>query len=137
VILADTGAVVALVDRSDRHHDVLRALFEDGPDRWVLPWAILPEVDYLLSKYVGAEAERYFLEDVAGGAYLVEWNGARDLARAAELNARHAGLRLGLVDAVVIAMAERLRPKAIATLDERHFGSVRIPGSPLLFPRDC
>jgi hypothetical protein len=33
-------------------------------------------------------------------------------------------------------MAERLGAKAIATLDLRHFGAVRIKGSPGLYPRD-
>jgi hypothetical protein len=40
------------------------------------------------------------------------------------------------VDAVVIAIAERLRPAAIATLDLRHFAAVAIGGTPKLFPRD-
>jgi predicted nucleic acid-binding protein len=32
MIVADTGAVVALVDADDRHHLLLRSLFERGPD---------------------------------------------------------------------------------------------------------
>jgi hypothetical protein len=36
----------------------------------------------------------------------------------------------------VIAMAERLGAKAIATLDLRHFGAVAIKGRPRLLPRD-
>jgi predicted nucleic acid-binding protein len=45
-------------------------------------------------------------------------------------------LALGLVDAVVMTIAERLRPDAIATLDLRHFAAVPIRGNPRLFPRD-
>ncbi len=48
MIVADTGAVVALVDADDRYHRPLRTHYERDPDAWVLPWAILPEVDYLL-----------------------------------------------------------------------------------------
>jgi hypothetical protein len=36
----------------------------------------------------------------------------------------------------VIAVAERLRTDAIATLDVKHFGAVRIAGNPRLLPRD-
>lgn len=136
MIVADTGAIVALVDASDRHHAALRSRYEEDPGAWILPWAILPEVDYLLLKHVGADAERLFVEDVVEGRYPVEWHAERDLARAAELNARYAGLALGLVDAVVIAMAERLRADDIATLDVRDFGAVEIAGSPRLIPRD-
>jgi hypothetical protein len=49
---------------------------------------------------------------------------------------RYRSLRPGLVDAIVIATAERLKADAIATLDLRHFGAVSIKGSPRLLPRD-
>ncbi|HYV41268.1 MAG TPA: PIN domain-containing protein [Thermoanaerobaculia bacterium] len=136
MIVADTGAVIALIDADDRHHGPLRALFESDPDAWVLPWAILPEVDYLLSVHVGARAQEAFFADLAGGTLSVEWGDEPDLANAHRICRRHKGLRMGLVDAVVIAIAERLRPAAIATLDLRHFGAVPIRGNPRLFPRD-
>jgi predicted nucleic acid-binding protein len=41
---------------------------------------------------------------------------------------RYADLPLGLVDASVIAVAERLGADAIATLDRRHFSVVRPRG---------
>jgi predicted nucleic acid-binding protein len=53
-----------------------------------------------------------------------------------EIATRYRALRLGLVDAAVIAAAERLRATAIATLDLRHFGAVAIRGRPRLIPRD-
>jgi uncharacterized protein len=136
VIVADTGAIIALIDADDRHHSPLQALFESDPDAWVLPWAILPEVDYLLSAHVGARAQEAFLADLAGGIFSVEWGDEPDLANAHRICSRHKGLRMGLVDGVVIAIAERLRPAAIATLDLRHFGAVSIRGNPRLFPRD-
>jgi len=135
VIVADTGAIVALIDADDAHHAEMVAAFEDERD-WILPWAILPEVDYLLLTHVGDAAQQAFVRDVAEGAYAVEWDGAGDLERAHEICARYASLHLGLVDAVVIAIAERLRPTAIATLDVRDFGAVKIKGAPKLFPRD-
>jgi predicted nucleic acid-binding protein len=136
VIVADTGAIVALVDADDQHHPQLRATYERDPDGWVLPWAILPEVDYLLAEHVGRRAEEAFLGDLAAGAYGVEWGDETDLIRAHALCKRHRGLLLGLVDGVVISVAERLEADAIATLDLRHFGAVEIRGRPALLPRD-
>ena len=46
------------------------------------------------------------------------------------------GAIIGLVDAAVIAIAERLGAGAIATLDLKHFGAVAIRGRPRLLPRD-
>lgn len=136
MILADTSAVIALIDADDRHHRSLRKAFESDPGAWVLPWAILPEVDYLLSTHVGARAQDAFLTDLAVGTFSVEWGNEEDLSYAHRLYVRHKGLRMGLVDAIVIAIAERRRPAAIATLDLRHFAAFPIRGNPKLFPRD-
>lgn len=136
MIVADTGAVIALIDSDDRHHQSLRALYQAKPDVWVLPWAILPEVDYLLAAHVGRRAEENFLADLATGAFAVVWGDETDLAEAHRICRRHKALALGLVDAVVMTVAERLRTDAIATLDLRHFGAVPIRGNPKLFPRD-
>lgn len=134
MIVADTGAILALLDTGDRHHAVLRALF-DG--RWILPWAILPEVDYLVATELGAAAQDAWLDDLAHGVFRIEWGSDADVDRAFALHRRHRALKLGLVDAVVIAVAERLRADAIATLDLRHFGAVKIKGAPRLVPRDA
>lgn len=136
MIVADTGAIIALIDADDRHHAALRALFEEDPDAWVLPWAVLPEVDYLLAAHIGADVQDAFSADLAARAYSVEWGGESDLERADELSRRYRSLRLGLVDAAVIAVAERLGADAIATLDLRHFAAVEIAGEPKLLPRD-
>lgn len=136
MIVADTGAILALLDNSDRHHDAVRELYEDQPNQWVLPWAILPEVDYLVGSELGARAQEAFLEDLAEGAFAVEHGKDEDIVRARAIGRKYRSLNLGLVDAVVIATAERLRAEAIATLDLRHFGAVKIAGSPRLLPRD-
>ena len=137
MIVADTGALIALFDRSDRHHDDLRLIYEQDPDAWVLPWAILPEVDYLTAAHLGPKAQDLWLADLTAGSFNVEWGRAEDLVAAERLCRRHRALRIGLVDAVVIAVAERLRAPAIATLDLRHFGAITIKGRPKLLPRDA
>ena len=136
MIVADTGAIIALLDADDRHHAVLRERFEEDPGAWLLPWAILPEVDYLALTRLGLKVELAFLADVADGFFAVEWGDERDLARASEIARQYRSLELGLVDATVIAVAERLAADAIATLDVRHFSAVSIRGSPRLLPRD-
>ncbi len=136
MIVVDTGALLALLDASEDNHPVVRDLYEENPHDWILPWAILPEVDYLVAKHLGANAQEAFLRDLADEAFSVEWGRDGDLAAARKICTRYRSLRLGLVDAAVIAMAERLNAQAIATLDLRHFGAVSIKGSPRLLPRD-
>lgn len=136
MIVADTSAVVALLDRDDRHHSVLRSAFETNPDEWILPWAILPEVDHIVHTRLGVGAARTFRQDVAEGAFMIGWSEDADLRRAVELDQTYSDLSFGLVDGVVMAMAEKLGAQAIATLDIRDFGAVELKGRPELWPRD-
>jgi len=133
MIIADTGVIVALFDANEEHHLVVRELFESNPRVWILPWAILPEVDYMLCTRVGRSSQNDFLVGVANGAWQIDRGTPQDLARAYQF---HVKLRVGLVDGVVMATAERLGATAIATLDLRHFATASIRGKPLLLPRD-
>jgi predicted nucleic acid-binding protein len=137
VIVADTGAIVALIDADDDHHETLLSLYEERPAEWILPWAILPEVDYLLGTHVSERAQRAFIADLGSGAFTVEWGSQLDLARARKICEQYRSLKLGLVDASVMAVAERLKARAIATLDVRDFAAVKIAGAPKLIPRDA
>src|SRR5688572_9652513 len=116
MIVVDTGALITLIDRDDSNHEKLRAAFQRNPEDWVLPWAILPEADHLVTTHLGNDAAQALRSDLAQGLFTVDWDGAADLERARELNQIHADLALGLVDAIVMATAERLGARAIATL---------------------
>ncbi len=134
MIVADTGGVIALLDADDRRHHEILAAFEAEGDRWLLPWAILPEIDYLASKYLGPKVALAFEQDVAGGVFRVEGYSVDDMKKAVAIQRRHSALRLGLVDSIVMAIAERHRASAIVTLDERHFRAVPLKPQPRLIP---
>jgi predicted nucleic acid-binding protein len=136
LIIVDTSALVALLYRDDQHHASLRAAFESSPHEWVLPWAILPEVDHFVRRRRRGAAAGAFLADLADGAWTIEWNASGDLLRAREIEERYRDLEIGLADAVVMTIAERLGARAIATLDLRDFGAVELAGDPQLWPRD-
>jgi predicted nucleic acid-binding protein len=136
VIVVDTGAILSLLDADDRHHKVVRALFEAEGARWIVPWAVLPEVDYLARRELGPEAADAFVNDLAESRITTEWGDPADLERAAQLCARYRDLNFGLTDGVVMAIAERVEAEAIATLDLRDFGAVTLRGAPKLYPRD-
>lgn len=136
MIVADTGALFALLHANEPRHAEMLALYQDDPDAWLLPWAILPEVDYLLQTRSGAGAWQVFLAELSEGAWAIEWGGDGDLERAHDLNRQYRALKLGLVDGVVMAIAERVKAEAIATLDLKHFGAVKLAGNPRLLPPD-
>lgn len=137
MVVADTSAMLALLDASERHHGIVKRIYEENQTSWILPSAILPELDYLVSKTLGPKAQDVFLADLARGLFSIEWCREEDLAAAYRVHVRHKSLRIGLVDALVIAIAERLKANAVATLDVRHFSAVFIKGGPVLLPRDA
>lgn len=136
MIVADTSAVLALLDRGARDHAAIRDAYEKRPGEWVLPWAILPELDYIVAARLGTAVAAALRGDLAGGRFMIEWGSLADLRRAEELHATYRSLRLGLVDGVVMAVAERLHARAIATVDLPDFGAVSLDGQPQLWPRD-
>lgn len=73
-----------------------------------------------------------FLLDLEARRYDLD-SGASDFARIRHLVRRYADLRLGLVDAAVIACAER-RGSPVLTLDRRHFDVVAREGTIVVLP---
>ena len=139
MIIADTGGILALLDADDRHHQTVRKAFEAEGDRWLLPWAILPEIDYLASRHLGVKVALAFGQDVASGVFRVEGYVGEDMRRGIGLQQKYPALRLGLVDSIVMAIAVRHRASAIVTVDARHFRAVslNVRPPPRLIPLDA
>ena len=125
MIVCDTGPLVAAVDADDHHHDECLELLETVEGPLIVPVTVAVEVCQLVERVRGAAAEAAFLRSLVGGDLVLEPIGPGDLARAAELVDTYADLPLGMVDASVVAVAERLRITELATLDRRHFSVVR------------
>ncbi len=86
----------------------------------LVPDLVLVEVDQLLRARVSPTAARAFLEAMARGEHTVAFGSGRLLRRAVEIDAGFADLGLGLVDATVMALAER-HDLPILTFDFEHF----------------
>jgi len=90
-----------------------------------VPQLVITEVAYLIATRLGVSAEVRFIGDLASGTLISEPVRVDDWLRIAELVARYGDLPLGTVDASLVAAAERMDIKAIATLDRRDFAVVR------------
>lgn len=100
-------------------------LLQSHPGPLVVPTLAITEAAYLIGTRLGADAEVRFLGDLAAGAFAVEPVDPADWLRIAELVSRYRDLPLGTVDASVVATAERLGIREVATVDRRHFSVVR------------
>ena len=128
-VLIDTSGLYALLDSSDAGYQATRRWVAGNEEPLILPVTVLPEVDYLILKRLTPRVEVSLFKSILAGEFQLENFLERDLARAVALVEQYAGSDLGLVDASVAAIAERLNVRQVLTLDRRHIGMLR--------PRHC
>jgi predicted nucleic acid-binding protein len=128
-LILDTGPLYASLDRSDADHAACRSLIEASGEPLVIPSPVLVEVDYWIHQRLQPGVLVALLGDIEDGAYAVEDLRPADYRRVREVCDRYADADVGFVDAAVLAVAERLDERKLASLDHRHFG--------LLRPRHC
>lgn len=128
MILFDTGVIFAAAVRTDVHYHACAEFLGSirlAGRRLLLPSTVAAEVGYLLMTKVSPQLESAFVRGVADGDFEPVDLRTEDYARMAELVAEYDDLPLGITDASVIALAERLGVTEIATTDRRHFAVVR------------
>lgn len=128
MILCDSGPLFAAADRKDADHHACVEMFTGlrlARRRLLVPSTVVAEVGYMLQTKVGAFAEAAFLQAIGDGDLELVDLKAEDCTRMAELVLQYDDLPLGTTDASVIALAERLGLREVATLDRRHFTVVR------------
>jgi len=125
-LLIDTGAFVALVDRSERAHGDCVAVLE----RWAGPIltteAVLTETLHLLGPLW--LPQRACLEFFTRGAFLLIPSSPDSLRRVADLMAKYRDLPMDFADATLVALAEESRTDQVFTLDHRGFSTYRLHG---------
>ena len=73
MIVLDTSVVVAFMNRRDDDHERVAAWIASVREDLFTTPLIVAEIDHLVSRGGGPDAARAFYEDLAAGAYLVEW----------------------------------------------------------------
>ena len=124
MIVVDTSVIVAFMNAGDDHHEVVAGWLDQTNDDLATTPLVVAEVDHLARVRGGSAASGAFRADLLAGAYLVEWWPAA-IASSVSVAEVYADTGLGLADASLVALAERVGTVEIATLDERHFRVVR------------
>lgn len=124
-LILDTGPLYASLDRSDADHIASRRLIEEAQEELVIPAPVLVEVDYWIHARLHPGVLVVLLDDITAGAYRVEELSPEDYRRVREVCDRYADADVGFVDAAVLAVVERFNEPKLATLDHRHFGTMR------------
>ncbi|GAB95500.1 hypothetical protein BJY21_002512 [Kineosphaera limosa] len=128
MILVDTGALVAAAITNQPEHRECVDLFTSlrlAGRTMIVPPTVVAETGFLLEKNGGVRAESAFIRALARRDFVGGQFDDEDYERIAELVDQYADLPLGTTDASIIALAERLGLREVATLDRRHFTVVR------------
>jgi predicted nucleic acid-binding protein len=117
--LLDASAIIAAADTADINHAAAAAWFRRVGEPLLIGALTLSEADHVLQRELGLPATLALLQSLTSGAVRVVAPNEADLARAAALLEAAAEHRPRLSDALLIAAAERLGVRRIATFDRR------------------
>ena len=120
-VILDTSAVIGLMDKNYKKHAILKKIFIEKEDVFILPSTAIGEICYMLNSRFGSKIELAFLYEIIKASFQLELLKDMDIIRIIEILKKYDTLNIGYVDASIIAIAERLKVNKILTLDRKHF----------------
>jgi uncharacterized protein len=114
-VLIDTGALVALFDRSEQHHEACAAAIEQIDAPLVTCEAVLAETCYLLRSF--RNAGDALLENIENGTFLVPYRVVGKTKAPRRLLKKYANVPMDFADACLVDMADEYQTSRILTLD--------------------
>lgn len=123
-LLLDAGALYAQADRADPHHAAVADVLRGERELLVTSAVAVAEADYLILTRLGIDVGFAFLEDLAQGTFVVECLSRTELGIALTVARRYRDLAIGLADASLVVLAQRLPTRRLLTFDERAFRTI-------------
>jgi uncharacterized protein len=125
-LLLDTGAFVALIDKSEARHADCVAALEQWSGPIVTTEAVLTETLYLVGP--SWDAQHVCFEFFGRGALALIPSSLASLQRVAVLMKKYRDLPMDFADGTLVALGEELETDQVFTLDRRGFGVYRLHG---------
>ena len=119
-LIVDTGPLVALLDRNDRHHRWAVETFEELPIPYLVCDAVLTEASHFLRDSKALRAAW------RAGELAIGLDSSKHRDRICALIDKFAPM--DFADACVVIMAEVHDPATVVTIDRRDFSRYRIYG---------
>jgi predicted nucleic acid-binding protein len=124
--LIDTGAILALVDRSDEWHVQCVEAYNDHRLPWLTTEAVLTETFYLVRHNLRDDRGVWTL--LGSGAIRMSGIDNEELPQVHALMAQYAERPMDFADATLVHLAARERLGTILTIDHDDFQTYRLPG---------
>ena len=114
-VLLDTGGIVALLDRSERHHGDCAKILSGLSRPLITCEAVIAEACHLLGRIPGA-VDAVF-KNIWSGNIRIPWSLTGRDTRVAELLQQYSKTPMAFADACLVCMAEDFKVGDILTLD--------------------
>ena len=126
--LVDTGALIALFNRDDRHHAAAAEWFRKYRGLLLTTEAVITETACILAASRAHQRATLLWLERARAAGLLQVEPVASYARLDEIIARYARMPCDYAGATLIALAEQTGVATIATIDQRDFSVYRVSG---------
>lgn len=123
-ILIDTGPLVAILSRSDEHHEMCVQQLEHVTGPLLTCWPVLTEAAWLFCS--NADALRKLLSAFDGHHFALVLLDEADLPGICTILSKYRTLGIQVADASLVHLANRERIETIFTLDRRDFSVLRL-----------
>ena len=124
--ILDTGAFVALLDRSEENHERCVEFFKDFSGRLLTIEPVLTETVYLLGP--SFKSQKLAIEFILKGGAILIPQSPTSLSRAMVLMGKYKDMPMDFADATLVVLAEETGIHEIFTLDTKDFHTYRIRG---------
>ena len=114
-VLLDTGAIVALLDRSEKYHEACAKTVQGLYRPLITCEAVIAESCYLLRNLRGASEA--VIENVVAGVFQVPFQLSRDAPGVKQILRKYRDRKIHFAGACLIQLADELRTGEILTLD--------------------
>jgi uncharacterized protein len=123
--LLDTGPIVALINRSDTHHERAVKFFQGFRGQLWSTEAILTEVAYVLAPSLAHQIAALTWLQRAIDANLLAIQSLTDLSRISKLMSKYSDQGPDFADLTLVWLAQQKRIDRVVTVDERDFAIYR------------
>jgi predicted nucleic acid-binding protein len=126
MILTDAGPLIAILNRSETHHQACKNCLANLTGPMLTTWPAFCEAMYLLGQTGGWEGQTTLWSLEAQGKVVIAEQGPEDRRRMAAVMQKYHDLPMDLADASLVVLAETRNLRDIFTLDHADFQVYRL-----------
>ena len=124
-MIVDTSALLAYFNAREPDHEAVSGVIDSNDELLVVSPYVVAELDYLIAKRIGVDAELKVLRELSSGAWELADVGVAELELATSIIEKYRDQDIGVADASMVVLADRYHTRRIVSLDRRHFDVLR------------